>query len=95
MWSYRNGRLRGNAGILASAKHAKLDANISAAIALRPTGMITYARRFLYVPLNTLNGYFVALKQPWLASVNLGRKAFTIDLYQAVPFFWEAAFMRN
>ena len=30
MWSYRNDRLHGNAGILATAKHAKLDAGITA-----------------------------------------------------------------
>ena len=95
MWSYHNDRLHDNAGVLASAKHAELDASISAEIALGPTGMISHTRHFLYVNLSTLNGCSVALKQQWLASVTLGRKAFAIDLQQAAPFFWEAAFIRS
>ena len=87
MWIYQNDRLHGNADILASAKHAELDASISAAITLEPTGMTTHTRHFLYVSLITITGYSIALKEQWLASVNLGRKAFTLDLQQAAPFF--------
>ena len=95
MWSYRNDRLHGNAGILALAKHAELDANITAPLALGDTGMTPQDHHFLYVPLITLTGYPIALKEQWLSSVQIGRKAFTIDLQQAAPFFREAAFMRN
>ena len=95
MRSYSNERLHGNACILARAKHAKLDASIPVSIALGHTGMIPQARHFLYVPLITLTGYSIALKEQWLSSVHLGRKTFTLDFQQAAPFFQEAALMRN
>jgi hypothetical protein len=95
MWSYRNHRLHGNAGILALAKHAELDASIAASLALGRTGMTPQTRHFLYIPLNVLSGYSIALKEQWLSSVRIGRKTFTLDLQQAAPFFQEAAFMRN
>ena len=95
MWSYQIDRLHGNAGILALAKHAKLDASISAAIALGPAGMTPQTRHFLYVPLITLTENSIALKEQWLSSVLIGRKAFTLDLQQAAPLFWAATFMRN
>ena len=95
MWSYRNNRLHGNAGILALAKYAELDTNITASLALGRTGMTPQTRHFLYVPIITLTGYYIALKEQWLYSVQIGRKAFTIDHQQDAPFFREAAFMRN
>ena len=86
MWSYRNERLYGNAGILALAKHAELDTNIAASLALGHTGMTPQTRHFLYVPVITLTGYPIALKEQWISSVRIGRKAFTIDLQQPHPF---------
>ena len=69
MWSYRNDRLHGNAGILALAKHAESDASIAASLALGPAGMTPRTRHFLYVPLNVLSEYSIALKEQWLSSV--------------------------
>ena len=63
MWSYRNKRLHGNAGILALAKHVELDASITASLALGHTGMTPQTRHFLYVPLITLTGYSVQYEQ--------------------------------
>ena len=95
MWSYRNDRLHGNAGILVLAKHAELDTSIAASLALGHTGMTPQTRHFLYVPLTTLTGYSIALKEQWLSSVRIGRKTFTIDLQQDVSLFRETDFMRN
>ena len=95
MWSNRNNQLHSNAGILAMAKHAEVDTSITASIALGPAGMTTHTRHFLFVPLITITRYSIPLMEQCLASVNLGRKTFTLDLQQAAPFSQEAAFMRN
>jgi len=67
------------------AKHAELDASVAAETALGRTGMTAFTRHFLYVPLSTLPGYSISLKEQWLPSVPLGRKTFTANLHIAAP----------
>ena len=88
LWSYCNDWLHGTADILATAKRIDLDTSIAEAISLGSTGMtITTSCHFLCVPILTLSRYSIPLKEQWLSSICLRKKAITAHLQPVAPLF--------
>ena len=93
LWQYRNNRLHGEAGPLAIAQHALLDAQISEDITIGVAGMLPDTTHYLSIPLATLKQYTLVQKRLWLDSVRLGRKHFAQAQVPTPAFAQERAFM--
>ena len=85
LWKYRNERLHGSTGSIATAQHASLNIRIDEEYALGSEGMAPSSRHFLRPPIDTIKSCNTVHKQQWLSSVNQGRQAHTASLHTAPP----------